>query len=329
MTQPDQPYPYEGLGVFSPKVHSFSILRRQLSQGTGGNLGLRILDREGNLTDATDVSIILYRDIDFDGSNAFEDEHPYGETVEAWLPDEVTREEKGVYSVPLTPAMTAERGNYAAVWTYTVGDEALTYTEHLQVIEYMPTYDVLRDSEKAVVQQVSFMLGDLFDSTNGGPNLAENFQTHFGFERIAQLMHLASTRINTTGIPVTSYGVGPGTTAFPREISGFLTIGTYLEVVRHFMRSYVEQPQFAGMNVTYTDRRDYLQRWQTILQSELPSFEKSLIHAKRKLLGLGRGSLLVSGGIYGRSGFFRPGTYAAQTRSMRFYPAAPAIVTRP
>jgi hypothetical protein len=49
--------------------------------------------------------------------------------------------------------------------------------------------------------------------------------------------------------------------------------------------------------------------------------------SKRALLSLGRGSLLVSGGIYGGGarGLYVPGLFAAMTRSMRFYPAAPSV----
>lgn len=323
------PYPYEGLGVFSPKAFSFSIARKQLSQGSGGSLGLRILGPNGQLVDATDVSVELYRDTDFDETNNYEDEHPYGDSIRTWSTAEVAHEETGVYSVDLTPTLTAERGNYAAVWTYTVDGSPLTFTDHLQVIEPMPTYDNLREEEKAVVEQVSWMLADLFDSTNGGPHLQEPFQTHFGYERIAQLLHLGATRINVTSIPVTNYGVGEGSSKFPEILQPFLVLGTYLEVVRHLVRSYVEQPNFVGMNVTYTDRRDYLQRWQSVLADEKRDFDKALVQAKRKLLGLGRGALLVSGGIYGGGarGWFK-GMYAAQTRSMRFYPYASTIIRR-
>jgi hypothetical protein len=82
------------------------------------------------------------------------------------------------------------------------------------------------------------------------------------------------------------------------------------------------------MQVTYTDRRDYNERWYRVLEEETPSYEKAIKMAKRSLLNLGRGSLLVAGGIYGggmKGGFFIPGLYAAQTRSLRFYPASFAV----
>jgi len=65
-----------------------------------------------------------------------------------------------------------------------------------------------------------------------------------------------------------------------------------------------------------------------MLAEETESYEKAIKMAKRSLLNLGRGSLLVAGGIYGggmKGGFFVPGLYSAQVRSFRFYPASFAV----
>jgi hypothetical protein len=93
------------------------------------------------------------------------------------------------------------------------------------------------------------------------------------------------------------------------------------------VRSYTEIPVFQGANVTIADRRDYQMRWNTIFTQEWPEYQSYVKMAKRKLLSLGRGALLVGGGIYGGNalGIFQAGTYASQVRSWRFYPAAPAI----
>ncbi len=56
---------------------------------------------------------------------------------------------------------------------------------------------------------------------------------------------------------------------------------------------------------------------------ELEEFKQLLRQFKRKQMNLGGGSLIVEGGIYG--GLFVSGMYAAQTRALRMYPAAPAI----
>ena len=104
-----------------------------------------------------------------------------------------------------------------------------------------------------------------------------------------------------------------------------VTIGLYLETVRHLIRSYVEQPSFQNQQINYTDRRDYMTRWQSILQEEGRDFGKQLALAKRTLMGLGGGSLLVSGGIYGSGRGVFKGVYGMQTRSARFWPAAPVV----
>lgn len=321
MTAPNN---YDGFGTFSPKVRSYSVVRKQVSQGSAGALGLRVVGPNAVPTPATNVSMKLWLDEDFDETNNFEDEDPYGVVIAEFAPTDVITESEGVYSVALTAEHTARRGNLAAVWSYTVNGMNLTYTDQVQITEYMPEFENLRDFEQDIVEQVAWMFADLFDSTNGGPNLTEQFQTHFGHNRIAQLMGQAVYWFNITGVPMTKFGVGNGTTRVPAGYTGLLVIGTYMEVLKHFVRTYVEQPDFKNMTVTYTDRAQYMQRWQQVYQMEKADYDKALKLAKRKFLSLGSGSLLVAGGIYGSSSrYFRSGMYAAQTRAGRFYPAAP------
>ena len=325
------PFPYVGIGTYSPKVLSSSIARKQVSQNGFGELGLIVVGAEGKPVDVTDITLTLVLDTDFDGTTTTDDEVPEeGEQLAAFSGTQIVRDDVGTYHVTLAPEHTAERGNITAVWAYTVGGQYVTYTDYLQITEQMPVYDALRPEEKAVVEQVSWMFADLFDSTNGGPNLTEQFQSHFNFERIAQLMHIAMNRINTYGVPLTRFGLGEGQRQLPEHFMGFLTMGTYIEVLRHLIRSYTEQPNLVAMTVTYTDRRDYAQRWKSVLDDEKEQFENALKLAKREFLGLGGGALLVAGGIYGGNGgrnFFRS-SYSMQVRSMRFYPYASIIMRR-
>jgi hypothetical protein len=213
------------------------------------------------------------------------------------------------------------------VWAYTINSVPFTFTDFGQILDQMPLYESFRESEKSIIDEVSWLLGDLFDSTDGGPNLIEPFQTHFTFERVAQMEKIAVTRMNLIGFPVQYWGVGPNTQQVPQDFQGLMVIGTYLECMRHLIASYTEIPLFQGSNITYTDRRDYAQRWQSVFSTEWPEYVTYVKMAKRKLLQLGRGALLVGGGIYGGNalGIFQAGTYASQVRSWRFYPAAPAI----
>jgi hypothetical protein len=81
-----------------------------------------------------------------------------------------------------------------------------------------------------------------------------------------------------------------------------ITLGTLIQVIRHLMRAYVEQPANMGSDIAFEDRRDYLQRWQLILQDLVPDYQRMLILWKRQFLNLGKSALLIhskAGRLYG------------------------------
>lgn len=319
MTEPS------GIAVFSPKIRDQSIVRKFVSQGGRGYIAVNL--RDGTSSIDADPNTLALKVWYLNPLEQFPtSDDPRGSVIVDVDADAIQREELGHYFYNIGPEHTANRGVLTAQWSYSVGGNDFTFYDHLQILEQMPFYDSLQDSEKYVVERVSWMFGDLFDSTEGGPHLIEPFQTHFNYERVAQLSSLAAERINLTGYPATNWGVGPGTQTVPLNFNGLLVFGTYLEVLRHLMRSYVEIPDFVGMNVTYTSRKDYLQRWESIYQLEAPQFEAMVKRAKRSLLQLGRGSILVGGGIYGPSAnLFIRSMYSSQVRSFRFYPSAWAV----
>ena len=320
---PEQP---SGSGVYSPKITNQALVRRFISQYGTGYVAIEITGPSGAI-DADEGTVRLqvwYKD------PAEEDEDPRGTQVIDTTA--VSHPDTGKYDYEIGPDYTTNRGVLTAEWTYEVGGTEFTFIDNLQVLNRMPTYDSLDDERKLIVEQVSWMIGDFYDSQEGGPHLIDEFQTKFDYERIAQLMGRAVVRMNVTGFPVTNWSIIPATptssAAYPPPIfSGLLSIGTYLEVIRHLRDSYVEIPNRPNMNVVFTDRRDYTQRWAQILATELPEYQKMVKMKKRDLLQLGKGALFVSGGIYGGGsrGLFMSGTYASQTRAWRFYPAAPAI----
>ena len=325
-----------GQNTYSPKIRDQSIVRKFLSQGGRGYIALSIIDGvpstvvgvQSKAVDPDDGTIAL--NVYFNDVTAEFPVAPPGTLIATADSAEITRTDVGMFYYEIGPPLTAYRGTLTAVWIYAIDGVQFTFTDHLQILQPMGFYDTLNQQEQSIIEQVSYMVGDVFDSTEGGPNLIEPFQTHYDYERLAQLERLAVTRFNFlhnfNNHPY-SYGVGPGTQTVPPQAAGLLVIGTYLELVRHLIRSYTEIPAMQGANVTYTDRRDYQQRWQTIYQTDWPEYDSMVRAYKIGQLNMARGSLLVAGGIYGGSalGVFQSGTYAAQVRSWRFYPAAPAI----
>jgi len=315
-----------GISIVSPKIRDQSITRKFVGLNGTGYVALDIKSTSGSVDpDENSLGLKVWFN-DVLAQQPVSDD-PRGVLVATIGPDEITREDVGKYYYDIGPQYTKNRGTLAIEWSYRVNGTDFTFQDNLQIQDQMPLYDSLSDDQRLMVEQVTYMYGDLFDSTEGGPYLIEPFQTHYDYERIAQIAQMAITRINLTGFPVVDWGIGPGTATAPKNFNGLITMGTYYEVMRHLIRSYVEIPVRANMQVTYLDRTAYSQRWQAILSSEWPQFESMIKMAKRSLLQLGRGSLLVSGGIFGggANGLFMAGGYAAMTRAFRFYPAAPAV----
>lgn len=352
-----------GVSIYTPKLRDEALVRKFVSLNGHGYVAISIQNGATPVDPdpGTLALAVWFNDPLVTASTV----NPYGSQVATITSAAITKAETGKYYYNLGPGLTANRGLLTAIWTYLVGGVAFQFIDHLQILDPMPLYDTLTDAEKMVVEQVTWMFGDLYDSTEGGPHLIDEFQTHWGYERIAQMQRVAVSRMNyigNFGNAPTSWAVGMGssnvtvpgnqvtqtttlpngtvttvtystassttvTSGVPANMAGLALFGTYIECLRHFRDSYTELPNRPGMDATYTDRRDYWSRWSANLQAESASWEQMVKRAKMSLLGMSRGALLVGGGIYGSSalGVFQAGTYASQVRSWRFYPAAPAI----
>src|SRR4029077_18377390 len=129
--------------------------------------------------------------------------------------------------------LTAEKGTLTAEWEYGANLLEFTFKDNMQILDQMPMYDSLAEDTKLIVEQSSWFFADLFDSTAGGPWLQENFQTHFNYERISQLMAHAVVKMNVIGFPVTAYGLTADSQVIPDNFTGLATWGTKLEIIRH------------------------------------------------------------------------------------------------
>jgi len=234
-----------------------------------------------------------------------------------------TRVDLGKYEITLTSEESSVPGPYELTWHYTVNAVADSYAIALLIGTADPHYDVLSDDMKEIVDNVWTRFSDLYDSPNGGPHLQTYFQAHFGRGRIAQLMGQALRALNTKMQPAQRFTLdGVNGPLFPSlDWGGVLEQATYVEVIKHLRRSYVEQPMLQGGEVTRHDRRDYMDRWGQVLADEQEQLKQQTETMKIRFMGLGRPAVLVSGGVYGRFGPTRfAGSVAARPRYYaRFY----------
>lgn len=275
--------------------------RQYVSQYATDTLGLSVV-RVGVPADVDDtMSVSMLREAD--GTQVFQ--------------RDATHVSTGLYETALSSAESAEPGNYTVVWIYSLDGVGQEYRTYLVIGQAEPAYDALIAPLKDMVDTTWIRFADLFDSPAGGPNLMTYFQTHYTRGRLAQLMRIAVGTLNTIAQPYQTYTVdGDGGAAFPVAKWGpLLERSLYVEALKHLIRSYVEQPMFVGGSVTRLDRRDYMDRWRSVLADEEPTFRQQLEVFKIANMGMGRPAVLVSGGVYGRYGPTRvAGSVAARPR---------------
>lgn len=212
------------------------------------------------------------------------------------------------YEITLNTQQTAVPGLYLIFWDYEMAAVAQTKETYYEVMQPAPAYDALPDQMKQVVENVYWRFADLYDSPLGGPHLQVHVQTNFGRQRMAQALTAALGRINIWAQPHQTYVVdaSQGGKEFPlAQWGGLLELATYIEVIKHLRRSYIEQPDLVGANLARLDRSSYIQRWEALLRDEQSELSNLIDQFKIAHLGLGRPSVLVSGGAYGSWGPFR------------------------
>jgi hypothetical protein len=230
-----------------------------------------------------------------------------------------TRFDVGQYGLALTGVDTQVPGDYDVRFDYAVAGQADLNVVYLTVGPAAPAYDVLSPGWKGVVEGVWARFADLYDSPFGGPHLQTYLQTRFGRDRLAQLLRVAVGTLNTVSQPRTSYSISAD---FPFDAWGPLVEqALYVEVVKHLIRSYVEQPDVQlTSNVSRFDRRDYMQRWQAVLEMEQATLAEQMDNFRMANLGLGAVSVLVSGGAYGRWGPTALGAGGSSAAARGYFP---------
>lgn len=208
----------------------------------------------------------------------------------------------GTYRVTVSSVESGTPGLFYIDWTYAIGGVPQAYRTDIEIPATTSSlYNALSDGYQSVVDYSWARFEDLFDSDVGGPHLKMYAQSNFGRERVAQLMRTALNNLNSSSQPHSTYSIDPTSgQEFPlAEWGGILEQGTTIEIIKHLMRSYVEQPEAQGVTPARLDRRDYLNRWREILEIETEEYKQQLAVFKMAQMNLGRSAILVAGGAYG------------------------------
>ncbi len=222
-----------------------------------------------------------------------------------------THDGVGIFSTMLSSVETSDIGRFVVEWSFTINNDPQSIKGYIEIGNESPAYDQLSPAMKGVVESVWVRFADLFDSPSGGPNLQTYYQANWSRGRVAQIMVQAIERLNVSSQPTTTYSAYAPSEFPVANWSGVLHLATYIECIRHLIRSYSEQPDAQGVNVPRLDRSRYAQQWKSVLDMEIEDFRMASQIFKMKHMNLGRPRVLVSGGVFGHYGPTRISNSAA------------------
>lgn len=161
--------------------------------------------------------------------------------------------------------------------------------------EAFDPFEVVAPATRIIADGVWTKLEDCFDAENEGPWVQDMTLNYFREEKMEKFINDALFDINyqnpPTNLAVSSFVTSNGnvTSNYPLLVQGVL-----IQVIRHLMRSYVEQPMPTGVQVGWQDRRDYLQRWREVFDIEKQQYDRWVALYKRGYLQLGHSKVLVA-----------------------------------
>lgn len=191
-------------------------------------------------------------------------------------------------------------GHYVVVATFELVDGTVKSTR--SDFEVFDPFQVVDGPIRIVADGVWTKLEDCFDAEDEGPWLQDMTLNYFREEKMEKFINDALFDINyqnpPTGLKVDSF-VTSVASSNPSAYTvtdnyPLLVQGVFIQVLRHLMRSYVEQPAPTGAQIAWQDRRDYLQRWREVYDLEKELYDRWVTLYKRGFLQLGHSKLLVS-----------------------------------
>lgn len=193
----------------------------------------------------------------------------------------------------IPPSAFVNVGLYSAVASFTLPDGVISSVPYnFEIVDPLGDATATADPQTNAIGHAWMKLEDLFDSELGGPWLRDKTISAFSRQKMAKLLPDALYYVNNVDQPVTAFT----TVNFPYDNhSPLISQALLVESIYHLMRSYVEQPQPVGQSITYFDRRDYLNRWSTVLQSEEKKLQEWLQIFKLQYTQFGSSALLIGG----------------------------------
>lgn len=193
---------------------------------------------------------------------------------------------------------TTQVGHYTVMATFQTINGAKSTRVDFEVID--PFADITPSPSWIVANDAWEKFEDCFDAEEEGPWLQDMTLNVFKKEKMERFIDDALMDINLqhppTSLLIDNF-VQPAVGDDPPVITGdlpLLTQALLVQLIRHLIRSYVEQPNPVGAAIAWHDRRDYMQRWQSVLQIEKEQYMRLLALYKRRYLGLGQTAGLVS-----------------------------------
>lgn len=193
---------------------------------------------------------------------------------------------------------TDQVGQYTVVAAFETPDGTRSTRADFEVVDPLNPPVMSKSYVAAVIGWRKFE--DCFDAEDEGPWLRDVTLNYFNKNKMEEFIDEALLDINLQNPPTSldlSYfilnPVGNDPPA-PTTNMPLLAHGIAIAVIRHLIRSYVEQPNPTGMPIAWHDRRDYMQRWQSVYQLEYTQYMRTLALFKRAFLQLGRVATLVS-----------------------------------
>lgn len=192
---------------------------------------------------------------------------------------------------------TDQKGQYIAIAKFTMIDGKVRSSR--ADFEVVDPFEELTPSPSWVVADAAWAkLEDCFDGEDEGPWLREMTLNFFNQRKMENFIDEALFDINQqnppTDIQVDAFAYTADGETFATPALPLAAQAVFVAVLRHLIRSYVEQPNPVGASIAWHDRRDYLQRWQSVYQLEWQQYLRMLALYKRQFLNLGHSKVLVS-----------------------------------